>query len=520
MHSTGPDPLPPNPAQAPTLDERLCLLVVDDDELDRRSVRRLLHHTGLCDRVVEATSAGEALECIRSAAYDCILLDYYIPGGEGVGALRQIQGISPDLPVVMFTGRGDEEIAVELMKAGAADYLPKASLDASRLASSIRHAMQIRRAAVARRSAEEQLRLQEKRFRTLANAIPQFAWIADPDGVQWYNSRWYEYTGATESDLKAWGGLDFVHPDHVERVREGLQTSMAAGALWDDTFPIRRRDGAYRWFLSRALPIREGEEVASWLGTNTDVTDQKAAQAERERLLALEREARTEAEQAVRARDEVLAFVAHDLNNPLTVIEAMSSSMAAPGGEQTRARDVEMIQRATVEMKRLIGDLLDVARIESGRFAVRPSRLEVAPMLHEVRDLFECQAESRSVTIACDVGEDLTANADRERVVQVLSNLLSNAIKFTAAGSRVTMQARRADGAIEISVSDSGPGISAEDMPHIFTRFWQADRSGAGAGLGLAICKGIIEAHGGRIEAASEPGRGATFRFTLPAEGA
>src|SRR4029077_7734602 len=174
---------------------RLRILIVDDDETDRLAVRRCLHNSGMSVAVDEAGSAAEALKLIGSSAYDCVLLDYYLPDMPGLSLFERLRGGFPDLPVVMFTGRGDEDIAVELMKAGAADYLPKASITPERLAAGLRHAIELTRANAARKQAEHELRAQESQFRTLANAIPQFAWMADDSGARhWFNQRWLDYT--------------------------------------------------------------------------------------------------------------------------------------------------------------------------------------------------------------------------------------------------------------------------------------------------------------------------------------
>jgi PAS domain S-box-containing protein len=190
--------------------------------------------------------------------------------------------------VVIFTGRGDEDIAVELMKAGASDYLPKASLTPERLAAAIRHALELARTAAARRRAEDELREQEVRFRTLANAIPQLAWMSGASGGRdWYNQRWYDYTGTTLEEVQGWGWQKVHHSDHVQRVTASIQRSLTSGEPWEESCLLRGKDGQYRWFLSRALPIRDEQgRIACWFGTNTDINERRWTEA----LLAGERQ--------------------------------------------------------------------------------------------------------------------------------------------------------------------------------------------------------------------------------------
>jgi PAS domain S-box-containing protein len=499
---------------------RLRILIVDDDETDRLAVRRCLHNSGMSVAVDEAGSAAEALKLIGSSAYDCVLLDYYLPDVPELSLFERLRAAAPDLPVVMFTGRGDEDIAVKLMKAGAADYLPKASITPERLAAGLRHAVELTRATAARKQAEHELRAEESRFRTLANAIPQFAWMADDSGARhWFNQRWLDYTGIPLEELKGWGWRQVHHPDHVDRVTQLIRQCCATGEPWEDTFPLRGKDGTYRWFLSRALPIRGTDgEIVGWLGTNTDVTDQKNAEAERERLLMLEHEARSRAEDATKARDALLAIVAHDLRNPLHIIMSAAAKIPPSPPDEKGRNYVEFIQRSAREMNRLVGDLLDVSNMESGNFAVQRAPVDLRAVLEEARDSFGMSARERNIALDCDIDAEVrSVSADRDRLLQIIGNLLGNAFKYTPEGGRVSLRACEREGYAEIIIRDSGPGIAPENLPHIFDRFWRGDRATrAGAGLGLAICKGIVEAHDGLIWVESTVGVGTTFHVRIP----
>lgn len=505
----------------PTGTDRLRILLVDDDETDRLAVRRCLYRSRLSAAVDEAGTAAETLKLLRGTAYDCVLLDYYLPDMPGLLLFKSLRCEAPDMPVVIFTGRGDEDIAVELMKAGAADYLPKASMTPERLAAALRHARELARVGVARQQAEDELRAQESRFRTLANAIPQLAWMADASGARhWFNQRWFEYTGAAFDEVKGWSWRRLHHPDHVDRVTERIHRSCATGEPWEDVFPLRGKDGTYRWFLARALPVHEpGGTIAGWIGTYTDITDQKNATAERERLLALEQEARGKAERATKARDELLAIVAHDLRNPLQVIMSAAAKIAPLLLDAKGRKYVEFIQRSAREMDRLVRDLMDVSSMESGSFAVQRKPIELRPVLEEARQRFEMSARAQEITLDCEIDPAVrSVNADRGRLLQVISNLLGNAFKFTPEGGRVTLRAQRRGHDVEIVVEDTGRGIPPTNLPRIFDRFWRGDRaSRTGAGLGLAICKGIVEAHNGQIWAESTVGVGTAVHFTIAA---
>ena len=241
---------------------------------------------------------------------------------------------------------------------------------------------------------------------------------------------------------------------------------------------------------------------------------------ERERLLESERQARQGAERATRLRDDVLAVVAHDLRNPVhTIILSTGVLHDIPLDEPQRRQRLAVIDRTAKGMDHLIGDLLDATRIESGTFDVRRGHVQVSALLDDALESFDAQAKECGITLQCSVSQDLPpVVGDRDRLAQVLSNLIGNALKFTPRGGTIRVNAiAGADDVLEVSVADSGNGIPAEHLPHVFDRFWQADRQGrAGAGLGLSIVKGIVEAHGGRIRVASVVGEGTTFSFTIP----
>lgn len=226
------------------------------------------------------------------------------------------------------------------------------------------------------------------------------------------------------------------------------------------------------------------------------------------------------AQQATRTRDDVLGVVAHDLRNPLQGILIRASLIATTQDQPEQRREpLEGIKQAIRRMDRLIQDLLDVASLDAGRLSLARSRLSVAELVASAVDTQVPLAEAASLTLQLDAASDLPdIDADSDRLLQVFENLIGNAIKFTPPGGVVTAGARREDGDVLFFVADTGPGIAAEHLSHLFDRFWQPTRSDRrGAGLGLPIAKGIIEAHGGRMWVESTPGTGSTFFLTVPA---
>jgi signal transduction histidine kinase len=227
-----------------------------------------------------------------------------------------------------------------------------------------------------------------------------------------------------------------------------------------------------------------------------------------------------DSQQAVRAREEVLAIVSHDLRNPLNAITLGSSLLQmSPTISDDDREQIDTMEVSAGRMKRLIEDLLDVTRLEGGkRLPIEPAPLAIRDLIEETEELFRAQATVASITMEYSAPDDLPLLfVDRHRIMQVMSNIIGNSMKFTPAGGRIAVSARAEDGHVRITVQDTGPGIPTDDLVAIFSPYWQAKRTERmGAGLGLPIARGIVEAHGGRIWAESEPGDGTTFHFTLP----
>jgi signal transduction histidine kinase len=234
------------------------------------------------------------------------------------------------------------------------------------------------------------------------------------------------------------------------------------------------------------------------------------------RLIASLHLAGRRADEASRAREQVLAVVAHDLRNPLTAIQLNLASLRVKvAGHETAQRQVDTVERATARMERLIADLVDATRLEQGGVELAIGDEPVEGILGESVEMFAAQAREKGLTLeATGFAERSTVRCDRTRLLQVLANLLANALRFTPSGGQVSVRAEVVANSVRFEVADTGPGIPAENLPHVFERYWHGDRKGAG--LGLFIAQSLIRAQGGKIEIDSQPGLGARFFFSLP----
>jgi PAS domain S-box-containing protein len=373
----------------------------------------------------------------------------------------------------------------------------------------------------------------EGRFRTIADSIPQLAWMADETGtIFWYNRRWYEYTGTTPETMRGARWADVHHPDHRARVADGFRAAVAACEPWEDTFPLRARDGSYCWFLSRAVPAPDpATGTVRWFGTNTDVTERIAAEAERERLLRAEQEARLAAEEAGRAKTRFLATMSHELRTPLNAIagyaELLDMGLRGPVTEAQHA-DLARIRRSQQHLLGLINDVLNFARLESGAVPFECEDVLVGAVLQDASAMVLPQAAAKGLSFRLEACVSaLAVRADREKLRQVLLNLLSNAVKFTAAPGQVRLGCDATDAVVRVVVSDTGIGIPADKRAAVFEPFVQVrselTRTAEGTGLGLAISRDLARGMGGDLtfEEAAEGGDGATaggsvFVLTLP----
>ncbi len=376
-----------------------------------------------------------------------------------------------------------------------------------------------------RKQAEEAVRESEARLRQIADAVPQIVYTCGPDGMADYiNQRGQEYLGISSEQSVGSAWREALHPDDRERTGQQWTEAVKTERPFEIEYRLRRKDSQYRWLLSRAVPIRNGQkQIVKWIGTSTDIHDRKQAEAEREELLAREQAAREASEAANRAKDEFLTLVSHELRSPLTAILGYANLLRhGPLDAQKVKQAVDVIERSGKAQVQLIDDLLDTARIISGKLKLYVGPVDLAAVINEAVQTIHPAANAKGISLQADLPSGIgQITGDPVRLQQVIWNLLSNAVKFTPMGGRVEVRLERVDPHIRITVSDTGKGISAEFLPYVFDRFRQADASSArrygGLGLGLALVKYLVELHGGTIEAASAgEGQGATFKVTLP----
>lgn len=314
-----------------------------------------------------------------------------------------------------------------------------------------------------------------------------------------------------------------IHPDDTSAVRTVFFGGLSTTESREVEFRTRAADGSERWVRAKGRIYRDaGGRPVRFDGVTLDVTRQKRMEREREQLLKAEREAREEAERAGRMKDEFIATLSHELRTPLSAILGWTYILKRGGASVNLLKAAETIERNARAQAHLIDELLDVSRISSGNIRLELQPVAVATVLEAVQQSLRPSAEAKKVRVEVDATSEGTVLADPGRLQQIIWNIVANAIKFTPAGGTVDVRSERAGGTVTLQVRDTGAGIAAEFLPHVFERFRQAESSEAraygGLGLGLAIVRQLVEMHGGQVEARSDGlGRGATFTVRLPA---
>ena len=376
------------------------------------------------------------------------------------------------------------------------------------------------------RLAEQALRDEAARFRLITESIPQLVWSARPDGFSdYYNERFLEYLGLSLEEMQGYTWATAIHPDDAPTGERLWTQAVATGGEYCAEFRIRRgREGSYRWHAVRGTPLRDSlGRIVRWFGTCTDIDDRKRSEEALRESEERYRELAETLEATDRRKDEFLAMLAHELRNPVAPIASAAEVLSRLATADAKASScVAVIQRQTVHLSRLLDDLLDVARITQRRVVLQR---EVVSLMSCVEQAIETAEplirEKRQRLTVVKAPEPLLVSVDKVRIAQSIANVLINAAKYTDRGGEIRVMVFSDASCAAVEVRDSGIGISEQLLPRIFDLFVQSeqplDRAEGGLGIGLAVCRELVEMHGGTVSAASAgPNRGATFTVRLP----
>lgn len=537
------------------------ILIVDDQPRNLDALEAMLAPMDCL--VVRAESPDEALLRLLRDDFAAIILDIRMPGMSGIelATLIKQRRRTQHVPILFLTAHlaNDEEV-LKGYHVGAVDYLSKpvnADVLRSKVAvfiDAFRKTLQFaalndalerevaerqkaqdqleaanrdlerrvdeRTAALVRahrgvRENEERLRMAMEVARVAAwewnQSTGQMTWSTDPETLFALPS------GSLQPDLRL---LRLVHPEDRARV-EGLFAAALQAGSYEAEYRVVTPDGRVLWVTERGRVLAESDGDRM-VGIARDVTADRQAAQERERLLKMEASARAEAERQSRLKDEFLATLSHELRTPMNAVLGWLSILDSGKPIREMHSALAVVRRNAQLQARLIDDLLDMNRLMSGNITIERAPVEVATLVQSTIQSLQMMAQDKGVELQGVIDSDRgQVQADAARLQQVLWNIVHNAIKFTGRGGRVDLRVQSDADAVVVVVADTGKGIAASFLPHIFERFRQEDaaptREFFGLGLGLAIARQLIELHGGTIEASSAgEGRGATFVLRLP----
>ncbi len=505
-------------------ERRVRILVIEDNPIDREIYKQCLNEISEFEfDLAEAASGSAGVELAQTFRPDCILLDYDLPDGNGLEVVAQFKRLGYAPAIVMLTAFGCEGLAVQAMKAGVSDYLPKSQVSSDALALTILSAIQ--KFEMQRRFQEnlEALERSERRYATMLEAIPQMVWTSDNEGViQYANRQWLDYLGLSleSAGRMAWDAV--IHPEDAHRTAQAWKSAQEAGAVFEIEHRLRRAsDGAYRWHLVRAVPmVNRSGDVAHWFGTCTEIEDQKRAEraiVEKEKLETL---------------GMLAGGIAHDFNNLLVGILG-GASLAAdtlPAGHSTREILNEVV-RAGEQAAELTRKMLAY----SGRGNLFVEKVDLDGVASDTCRFLRHSIPA-GVRFQYESGRPLPpVVTDAEQLRHLIVELVTNGVEAIGGRRPASIWVRTRVGKIDpalareakldaasaqedfvaLEVEDTGSGMDETTQARIFDPFFSTKFTGRG--LGLSAVKGFVRSSGGAIRVRSKPGEGSTFQVVLPA---
>jgi signal transduction histidine kinase/DNA-binding response OmpR family regulator len=480
------------------------ILIVDDKPENIFALKSLLEiHKFPVDT---ASSGEEALKKVLKNAYALIILDVQMPGMDGFEVAEAITGYSKakDIPIIFLSAvNTDKRFVTRGYESGGIDYVTK-PIDPDilllkaktfyRLYEQTKQLHEIQQALQEeiefRKKAQAELDEKNTELQSILESLPQIAFTANAKGkVEYVNEQWYTFS---TSPLQ----FPSTHPDD-ESFLEEWHNALASGQAFEKELRIRQiSQEEYRYHLLRIVPVKENDQVVKWVGTYTDIEEQKKSE---------------------QKKDEFISIASHELKTPLTSIKAYVQLLERTLAADADENNIKYIKRAQLQIDKLsslINDLLDISKMDSGKMQFNKKEFDLEQLLNSTIDIIQ-QTNSTHQIIKTGTSDGFVFG-DEVRIEQVIINYLSNAIKYSPGKDKVWVNLDNTPEGIKVSVTDEGMGIPADKQQHVFNKFYRADQTMQGLGIGLYICSEIIKRHQGIFGLTSEQGKGSTFYFILP----
>jgi signal transduction histidine kinase len=531
------------------------VLLVEDNEDDALLIRETLSETTV--EIERAECLATALEHLAKERFDAVLLDLSLPDAQGLDTIGRVLGQSPAVPIVVLTGLNDEEAAVKAVEAGAQDYLIKGQVDGQLLTRALRYAIQRHRAEERLKERNRELLVLKRISETILGSLDlnlvldrlleeaMLSGSFDLGNIRLLNPtddtlevavvRGYRHSENVLSHRRIsrtiqaaqsrFGDRLFREPCIEEHVQacSGLRTMKKEGIESFIEVPVRA-DGEVVGTIQLAsrTPRKFRRAEVSLLAT---IGNQMGIAVQRTQLYEETRRQARELEKASKLQADFSAMIAHDLRSPLMNIMGVADVMIEGMFGAVTEEQKKWLRRIQGSLVDLVSDFLDVAKLESGYVELNREAVNIAALIEKSVESHRLLALDKKISIKGVIDPALPSiHADPRRLDQILSNLISNAIKFTGEEGHLEVGAAHAGATlVKVWVKDDGVGIPSDDIGRLFEKYRQAGNvrqsNQKGTGLGLVICKMIVEAHGGKIWVESAEGRGSTFIFSLPVSG-
>jgi len=497
------------------------VLLVEDDEVDRRIFLRAIKSTDFQHNITSIGDASSLLSVLKTQDIDFIFLDYLLPDGDGLSVLKNIRKQGFDMPIVILTSQGDEKIAVDMMKAGAADYITKSKLNTENLNYVLRNTIRMQTIENEKKHTENALRVSEARLGEAQHIARIGNWEMDLANKKLYwsdevyrifNVDKYTYKNSYLNFIKR------VHKDDREKVKIAIKDGFL-GKKFNTDFRFTLPNGVVKYANSQGYPVMDDYNMGvKLIGIVQDISDRKTVE---EELI----KAKDIAEKSVKIKEEFLASMSHEIRTPMNAIIGLSRVLINTKLNGEQREYLNAIKVSGDHLLVIINDILDYSKIEAGKMSFEQKTFRLAETVRQITEILKTRSDEKGISLQYSMGEGLPEyiSGDPVRLNQIMFNLVGNAIKFTEKGQikiavkLIKQTSETVD--IEFAISDTGIGIPKDKIQTVFESFTQASsnitRKYGGTGLGLAIVKRLVTLQGGLLRVESEPGEGSTFAFQL-----
>ncbi|MBK7389362.1 MAG: response regulator [Bacteroidetes bacterium] len=495
------------------IDNKLSILIIDDDEVDRIALKRSIKSSGFNADIISVCNKAEGLEALSQKTFDCIFLDYNLPDSNGLDFLKNHRSELNGAPVIIVTSHGDEKLAVEAMRLGACDYIPKNLVTPEGISQSIRYALRINAAQQNTSKAERALQESERKLETVIAKSPIILFAINKEGqFTMFKGRGVELLNVNPEDII---GKNFIETHRILPIDIKSLRNVIGGKELSTTMEVNNR------FLDiTCIPQRdEYFEPSGMIGIATDITDLKNSEIELKNNLSI-------AQETQKVKEQFLANMSHEIRTPIHGIMSLTNLLIKTNIDNDQMTYLNAIKKSADNLLVIINDILDLSKIEAQKMTFESTIFSATELVSTTFELFRAKGNEKGITITKNIDDCIPeyVKGDPTRLSQIINNLVNNAIKFTHKGG-VEIGVKLVDtnencSMIAFSIKDSGIGISQNKLSTIFDMFTQAGdditRKYGGTGLGLSIAKKLVDLQGGIIKVDSVIDEGTTFTFSMP----